>query len=103
MLNSSARPAPDDIALDISQSSGAASPPEETGRTKRKRGQKEKENSNGGMDVSVGSDSSVSGKEQTGGDSESLVLWRWEETTIQTISVKVLLKESVAGVEVQLV
>ena len=55
------------------------------------------------MDVSVGSDSSVSGKEQTGGDSESLVLWRWEETTIQTISVKVLLKESVAGVEVQLV
>jgi len=71
-----ARPAPDDIALDISQSSGAASPPEETGRTKRKRGQKEKENSNGGMDVSAGNDSSVSGKEQTGGDSESLVLWR---------------------------
>ena len=54
------------------------------------------------MDVSAGNDSLVSGKEQTGGDSESLVLWRWEETIIQTISVKSLLKESVAGVEVQL-
>ena len=54
------------------------------------------------MNVSAGNDSSVSGKEQTGGDSESLVLWRWEERPIHIISVKALLKESVVGVEVQL-
>jgi len=73
------RPGPgpsDDIALDISQSSGAASPPQEAARTNRKRTAKEKENSNGGMEVTPGHDTSVSSKDQTAGDSESLVLWR---------------------------
>ena len=69
----------DDIALDISQSSGAASP-EETGRGKRKRTQTKKSDSNGAMEVLTGGrdDVKVPCKDQQGEDSESLVLWRWQ-------------------------
>lgn len=70
----------DDIALDISQSSGAASPsspPEVPGKTKRKRTSR-KSNSNGGLEVVAGADdiSPVVSKDLPGEENDSLVIWR---------------------------
>ena len=68
----------DDIALDISQSSGTLSPPQET-RTRRKKTQTSKMDSNPSADKDItGSedDGATAGDDQTGNDKENLLIWR---------------------------
>ena len=70
----------DDITLDISQSSGTVSPPQET-RTKRKKTETGKTISNSSSDnVITGSEddtaTATASDDQTGNDNESLVIWR---------------------------
>ena len=68
----------DDITLDISQSSGTVSPPQEI-RTKRKKTQTSKISSNPSVDeviTGTANDMAPSCDDQTRNDDENLVIWR---------------------------
>ena len=68
----------DDIALDISQSSGAASPPQET-RSKRKKTQTSKMASKPSVaevPTATADDTATACDDQTRNDNENLVIWR---------------------------
>ena len=68
----------DDITLDISQSSGTVSPPQET-RARRKKTQTSKMGSNpsGDQDITGSEDDGATAcDDQTGNDKENLLIWR---------------------------
>ena len=68
----------DDITLDISQSSGTVSPPQET-RTRRKKTETSKVGSNPSADKDItgfGDNGATACEDQTGNDKENLLIWR---------------------------